>query len=113
MANKKKIVTPKMIKQAEELAGIGLNKSQIAYKLGMGKTTLYDMLKEDEELSEAIKRGSVEAIGNVTNALYNTAIEGNTSAQIFFLKNRAGWRDKTETEITGEMKVNEIKVVFK
>ena len=37
----------------------------------------------------------------VTNALFNSATnpeKPNTSAQIFFLKNRAGWRDKSEVD---------------
>ena len=36
----------------------------------------------------------------MTNALFQSATgdKPNTSAQIFFLKNRAGWRDRSEVD---------------
>ena len=38
----------------------------------------------------------------ITNALFTSAKDGNLGAMIFFLKNRAGWKDKIETEHTGD-----------
>ena len=112
MANAKKVITTEMIKQAEQLASKGLSKSQIAMKLGMGKSTIYDKLQENKELSEAIKRGTLEAIGDITNALYESAMDGNTTSMIFFLKNRGGWKDKTEVDMTAEVRLEKIEVVF-
>ncbi len=104
-AGRRKIqVTKKMIEVAEECASFGLNKKQIATKLCMGETTLYDRIAEYPELLKAINRGQTQAVENVTNALYNTAMDGNTVAQIFFLKNRGEWRDKSEVEMTGEVR---------
>jgi hypothetical protein len=51
---------------------------------------------------EAIKRGKAKGIVTITNALYEKAKEGDNTAMIFYLKNRAGWRDKIETEHTGD-----------
>ena len=46
----------------------------------------------------------------MTNALFEAATgeKPNTSAQIFYLKNRAGWRDKQEVESTlnGDITLN-------
>ena len=44
-----------------------------------------------------MKNAGIDA---VTNALFEgaTGDKPNTSAQIFFLKNRAGWRDRTEVD---------------
>ena len=38
----------------------------------------------------------------ITNALFEKAKEGDNTAMIFYLKNRAGWKDKIETEHTGD-----------
>jgi hypothetical protein len=44
---------------------------------------------------DAIESGAATGIKNVANALYQAAVvDKNTTAQIFFLKCRAGWRDQ-------------------
>jgi hypothetical protein len=48
------------------------------------------------EIVEAIKRGQASGISQVTNFLFDQAENGNTSAAIFYLKNRAHWKDKHE-----------------
>ena len=68
----------------------------------MSASSLYEKQKEYLELLESIKRGKDKGIATITNALFNSAKEGNLGAQIFYLKNRAGWKDKIETEHTGE-----------
>ena len=110
---KKKIITQAMKNKAESLAMKGLNNEQIAYSLGMAKSTLYKLISEDSDILEYIKRGQMSAIEDISNALYETALQGNTTAQIFFLKNRAGWKDKNETEISGGLKHEVIEVVFR
>lgn len=115
MANKKIDITDEMIKRAEEAASKGLNKEQVAYRIGIGKTKLYEEIKDNTELADAIKRGNMKAIEDVTNALYETAMSGNTTAQIFFLKNKAGWRDRQEIDNTssdGSMTPKETQIVF-
>lgn len=66
--------------------------------MGISYDTLARRLNDTAEIAEALKRGEQRAIGNVENALYMSAIQGNLGAQIFYLKNRTGgkWRDKTE-----------------
>jgi hypothetical protein len=45
--------------------------------------------------------GMQEAIFLVASALYTSAVNGNVTAQIFFLKTRAGWRETGRLEVTG------------
>jgi len=91
-------------KRVEELASLGLSREQIAHNLGIATSTLYDKIKKLPEISEAIKRGKAKGIKQVSNALFENAMSGNTTAQIFFLKNRdpERWRDRRETELTGK-----------
>jgi hypothetical protein len=52
---------------------------------------------------DAIKKGEASGIEQVTNALFeNATVERDNTAIIFYLKNRAGWVDKTETKIHEE-----------
>ena len=52
---------------------------------------------------DAIKRGEAMGIEEVTNALFeNATLERDNTAIIFYLKNRAGWVDKSETKIQEE-----------
>lgn len=92
------IVTKDMCERAEAYASQGLTSEQIALALGIGESTLYDKQNEFKEFGEAIKRGKGRGIQRVTNKLYEKALEGDNTAMIFYLKNRAGWQDKIEKE---------------
>ncbi len=92
------VVTKDMCERAEAYASQGLTSEQIALALGIGESTLYDKQNEFKEFAEAIKRGKGRGIQRVTNKLYEKALEGDNTAMIFYLKNRAGWQDKIEKE---------------
>lgn len=91
------------IAEVERLAGLGLTEHEIAASLGVNYTTLLDRKKTLSEFSEALKRGKIKAVTEVSNAMYNAAMDGNITAQIFFLKNRARdqWKDKWDVEHSG------------
>ena len=78
----------------------GLTNIQIAQNLGIGKTTFYKMVNEHPELNELLKKGKEIVDYQVENALLQNALNGNVTAQIFWLKNRKPnkWRDKVEVE---------------
>lgn len=78
----------------------GLTNEQIAENLNIGKTTFYKLLKEYPELSEHLKKGKEVVDYEVENALLKNALNGNITAQIFWLKNRKPkqWKDKVEVE---------------
>ena len=86
------------IAKVEELASRGLTKEQVARALGISSRTLQRKQKTNTQIEEAYQRGKVQGISNVANALYEKAMEGNTTAQIFFLKCN-GWKEASELEV--------------
>lgn len=89
--------------KVETLAAQGLTVDQIASCLGVGRSTLYDRMGTEADVSDAIKAGRAKGIATVTNALFQSAKGGNTTAQIFYLKNRQPneWRDRRDHELSG------------
>lgn len=76
----------------------GLTDEQIAKNMGVSAATLYTYKKKHPEIFEALKKGKEVVDFEVENALLKSALDGNTTAQIFWLKNRIKdkWRDKPE-----------------
>ncbi len=85
----------------ERLAEQGLTLEQIASSLGVSYSTLNRRKQETEDLEEALKRGREKGIAKVTNALFENAMSGNVTAQIFYLKCRAGWSTTDKLEVSG------------
>lgn len=85
----------------------GLTNEQIASNMDIVVSTLWEWRKKSPKISNALKIGKDEADIQVENALYKAALEGNTTAMIFWLKNRRSkeWRDKIKQEITTESAV--------
>jgi len=54
------------------------------------------------ELAEAIKKGKHKGLAVITNALFDKAKGGDTTAQIFYLKNRAPdeWKDRRDNTLS-------------
>ena len=82
------------------LAKIGLSEEQIAVSLGISVSTIARRKRDDDIFADTLKAGKQAGISAVTNSLFEsaTAEKPNTSAQIFYLKNRGGWRDRTEVD---------------
>lgn len=102
----------------------GLTDEQIAKNIGINRTTLYDWKKKEINIADALKKGKEVVDFEVENALLKRAlgytitiqedkldkdgcvhtlerevhIPADTTAQIFWLKNRQSkkWRDKVE-----------------
>lgn len=83
----------------EGWARSGLTNEQIAYNMGIAPKTLYEWKNKKSEISDALKRNKDIVDFEVENALLKNAMEGNVTAQIFWLKNRKKfeWREKIET----------------
>jgi len=90
------------LNQVEALAGLGLTDEDIALVLGIGERTL-ERYKKDPDFWHALKRGKIKADSQVAKRLYEKAMNGDTTAIIFWLKNRRPdrWRDRKE--ISGEI----------
>ena len=91
------------LNEVESLAAKGLTNEQIYLSLGISETTHYEWKKNKPAYAEAIKRGQSRGIKDISNSLYDSAMNGNVTAQIFFLKNRSPetWADKQEHEHKG------------
>lgn len=90
----------------------GLTDEQIAHNIGISRTTLWDWKKKKPNILDALKKGKDVVDFEVENALLKSALEGNVTAQIFWLKNRRKlqWRDKVEDFTTANelTKVDEL-----
>ena len=123
-------MTPEGLLKVEGWARDGLIDEQIAQNMGIRVTTLYDWKKRFPQFSESLKRGKEIVDRQVENALLKRALgyeyeevkekfEGgvltertvtkkevvaDTTAQIFWLKNRKPdtWRDKPEGTQKGD-----------
>lgn len=78
----------------------GLTDEQIAHNMGIACSTYYEWKKKSPEISEALKKNKDMVDFEVENALLKNAMNGNVTAQIFWLKNRKKlqWRDKVNIE---------------
>ena len=76
----------------------GLTDEQIAHNMDISTVTLYDWKKKYPKISNALKKTKEIVDRQVENALFKKACEGDTTAMIFWLKNRRpnDWRDKRE-----------------
>jgi hypothetical protein len=90
------------LKTVESLAAQGLTQEQIASCLGICVDTLIEKKKEYSEFSDSIKRGQSKGIAAISNSLFQSAKSGNTTAQLFYLKCRAGWKETNAMELTGK-----------
>lgn len=92
--------------KVEALASQGLTMEQIADCVGVARSTLYERMKADPDVSDAIKRGRSKGIATIANALFTAAKQGNITAQIFYLKNRAPqeWQDRKDLNVDGEIR---------
>lgn len=108
----------------------GLTDEQIASNMGIGYSTLQTWKTKYQDIQDTIKKGKEVIDRQVENALLKRAlgykydevtIEGgvetkrvtkevvpDTTAQIFWLKNRKpdAWRDKKDVDLAGELNTN-------
>jgi hypothetical protein len=97
MARKVFLVTDERREQVRSLAARGVRQEDIGPIIHCGDTKTLRKHFRDE-----LDRGMAEANSNVTGALYEKAMGGDTIAQMFWMKTRAGWREKdSEKPIPG------------
>lgn len=90
----------------------GLTDEQIAHNIGIRRSTLAEWKKRFPEFSDTLKKGKEIVDYEVENALLKNALGGDTTAQIYWMKNRrpSQWRDRPENG-KKENQENEVKVI--
>lgn len=78
---------------AKQLSGVGVPQEDICHILGITKPTLHKHYRRELDL------GMAEANAKVAGSLFNQATSGNIPAAIFWMKARAGWREKQEMQL--------------
>ncbi len=134
MAKYTEWITEEGLLKIEGWARDGLTDKQIAENMGVAERTFTDWKKKFSAISAVLKKGKEVVDRQVENALLKRAlgyeyvettkeltdlgltvtkqvtkqVAPDTTAQIFWLKNRKPqeWRDKKETEVTGNLSVN-------
>ena len=92
-------VAPRLSEVADWVRN-GASDREVAERLGISADTLIEYKKKFSEFSECLKKTRACVDGQVENALLQKALAGDTTAMIFWLKNRRPekWRDKPKEE---------------
>lgn len=134
MAKYQDWLEPEGLIQIEGWTRDGLTDEQIATNMGIRRETLIAWKKKYPEINNAMKKGKEVVDKQVENALLKRAlgytfnetsivkkdgkvveqkivkkeVPGDTTAQIFWLKNRkpAEWRDKKDVDMNGSITTN-------
>ena len=82
-------------RQVRTMTGLGIRQVEIALIVGCDAKTLRLHFRRELDI------GATEANCRVAQALFSQATTGNVAAAIFWLKARAGWREKQAVEVSG------------
>ena len=93
------VITAEHLRQAEELAGYGLSRAQIAAVLGLAERTLREKASKDDELSAALSRGKAKAAAIVGKALFLRAKDGDVPAIRWWEMTREGRSEKQQASV--------------
>jgi len=83
-------------KQVEIMASVGIIHEQIAAYLDICADTL------TKYYAKELRTSAIKANAKVAGSLYQQAISGNVTAQIFWCKTKMGWKEKSEVEVSGK-----------
>lgn len=92
---------PEFADLARNYALLGATVEDIGPLLGVTGRTIRTWKRKHPEFAEAIEEGNRHADAKVAGALFRNALEGNVVAQIFWMKNRQGWRDRQDMSVAG------------
>lgn len=87
--------TPETRAEVKALAAVGVREDEISKYVGIAPATLRKHYRDE------LDKAHIQANANVARALYTQATSGNTAAAIFWMKARAGWREKVALEHSG------------
>ena len=92
----------------------GLTNEQIAHNLGISIALLYKYQKEHIEFLESLKKGKEVIDYQVENALLKNALDGNVTAQIYWLNNRKPqqWKSKRENTESNKEEISKVEQIL-
>ena len=93
------VLSDEQITELKALSSV-LTKEQLADYFGVSHVTLIAIEKRQPEVGIAYKQGKARAIANIAGNLVAKANGGNITAQMFYLKTQAGWKETTRIETT-------------
>ena len=93
------VFTPEQVIEVGALAAV-LSQEQIADYFGIARNTFTAICERQPEVLEQYKKGKARAIGTVAKGLVKQAMDGNTSAAMFYLKTQAGWKETQHIDHT-------------
>lgn len=89
--------TDEQRKTVRAMVAYGVPLDDVASVIGIDRKTL------SKHFDREIKTAATEANAKVAQALYRQAVDqGNITAQIFWLKTKAGWKETQTHELTGK-----------
>ena len=94
-----KFSTDRLITLIDEYSG---NLSAVSRALGVNRLTVYRFMEKHPTVKQALSEAREKMIDNVESKLYSKALDGDTTAMIFFLKTQGKSRGYVERqEVTG------------
>jgi hypothetical protein len=81
------------IANLEQLASY-LTKGQLADYYGISENTFRAVEERQPEVFEAYKKGRAKQTARMAQNLVQMAMEGNVTANIFYLKTQSGWKEQ-------------------
>lgn len=105
---------PEYAAEARNYCLLGATNDNLSQFFGVNVSTIRDWTKRQPEFAEAVRNGKIVADGKVARALYEKAVSGDTTACIFWLKNRQkhAWRDRHEIDHSGKVAVDPITLLL-
>src|SRR6202011_1626146 len=88
MARTAFVVNDALREKVRYLAGLGVPQDDVAKIIGCAPKTLRKRFRDE------LDRGVAEANATISGSLFGAAKGGNVTAQIFWLKTRANWRER-------------------
>ena len=101
--------------QARKLCLLGYTDLELADFFSVCEATINNWKHAHPQFLESIKSGKVFADTDVVTSLHDKAIDGDTTAMIFWLKNRQPkkWRDKQEIDMTAKVTTHQYEITTK
>ena len=81
---KPRLITEEFLAKVEHLAARGLSQQQVCQALGFSETWWYEAKQKNSEISDSFKRGQAKGLAEVSNAIYEQALNGIQEQPAFF-----------------------------